>query len=73
LKSGTGVSPVSFVPPDPLVYRFYELVNVYGITLKELIHEEFGGGIMSAIDFKMDIGTRTKSGWRPLATESESL
>ena len=43
------------VPADPLIYRFYELVNVYGTTLKELIHEEFGDGIMSAIDFKMDI------------------
>jgi cyanate lyase len=43
------------VPTDPLIYRFYELVNVYGTTLKELIHEEFGDGIMSAIDFKMDL------------------
>jgi cyanate lyase len=43
------------VPTDPLVYRFYELVNVYGSTFKELIHEEFGDGIMSAIDFKMDM------------------
>jgi cyanate lyase len=43
------------VPTDPLIYRLYELVNVYGITIKELIHEEFGDGIMSAIDFKMDI------------------
>ncbi len=42
-------------PTDPLIYRFYELVNVYGTTLKALIHEEFGDGIMSAIDFKMDI------------------
>lgn len=43
------------VPTDPLVYRFYELVNVYGTTLKALIHEEFGDGIMSAIDFSMDL------------------
>ena len=43
------------VPTDPLVYRFYELVNIYGTTFKELIHEEFGDGIMSAIDFKMDL------------------
>jgi cyanate lyase len=43
------------VPTDPLIYRLYELVNVYGTTIKELIHEEFGDGIMSAIDFKMDI------------------
>ena len=41
------------VPTDPLIYRFYELVNVYGSTFKELIHEEFGDGIMSAIDFDM--------------------
>jgi cyanate lyase len=43
------------VPTDPLIYRFYELVNVYGTTLKALIHEEFGDGIMSAIDFNMDL------------------
>ena len=42
------------VPPtDPLIYRFYELVQVYGTTWKELIQEEFGDGIMSAIDFDM--------------------
>ena len=45
----------SSVPTDPLIYRFYELVHVYGTTFKELIHEEFGDGIMSAIDFKMDL------------------
>ena len=45
----------SAVPTDPLIYRFYELVNVYGTTFKELIHEEFGDGIMSAIDFRMDL------------------
>ena len=43
------------VPTDPLTYRFYELISVYGSTIKELIHEEFGDGIMSAIDFSMDI------------------
>jgi cyanate lyase len=43
------------IPTDPLIYRFYELVHVYGTTLKALIHEEFGDGIMSAIDFQMDI------------------
>lgn len=43
------------VPSDPLIYRFYELINVYGTTFKALIHEEFGDGIMSAIDFNMDI------------------
>jgi cyanate lyase len=43
------------VPTDPLIYRFYELVSVYGTTFKELIHEEFGDGIMSAIDYEMDL------------------
>jgi len=43
------------IPTDPLIYRFYELVNVYGTTFKELIHEEFGDGIMSAIDFRMEL------------------
>ena len=43
------------VPTDPLIYRFHELISVYGTTLKALIHEEFGDGIMSAIDFKMDL------------------
>ena len=43
------------VPTDPLLYRFYELIQVYGTTIKALIHEEFGDGIMSAIDFSMDI------------------
>jgi cyanate lyase len=45
----------SVVPTDPLIYRFYELVQVYGTTWKELIQEEFGDGIMSAIDFDMSI------------------
>ncbi|WKB52798.1 cyanase [Eleftheria terrae] len=49
-----GSLPTS-VPTDPLIYRFYELVNVYGTTFKELIHDEFGDGIMSAIDFRMDL------------------
>lgn len=43
------------VPTDPLIYRLYEIVGVYGPTMKELIHEKFGDGIMSAIDFSMDI------------------
>lgn len=45
----------SAVPTDPLIYRLYEIVMVYGTTFKELIEEEFGDGIMSAIDFDMDI------------------
>ena len=52
---GTGSIPAGqTVPTDPLIYRFYEMVMVYGSTYKELIHEEFGDGIMSAIDFDMD-------------------
>jgi cyanate lyase len=45
----------SAVPTDPLIYCWYEIVAVYGPTIKELIHEEFGDGIMSAIDFSFDI------------------
>ncbi len=43
------------IPQDPLIYRLYEVIGVYGDTLKELIHEKFGDGIMSAIDFSMDV------------------
>jgi cyanate lyase len=43
------------VPTDPLIYRLYEVVGVYGETIKELVHEKFGDGIMSAIDFSLDI------------------
>jgi cyanate lyase len=43
------------VPTDPTIYRFYEIVQVYGRTLKALIHEQFGDGIMSAIDFDLDL------------------
>ena len=52
LKGWTMEKPV---PTDPLIYRFYELVAVYGTTIKDVIQEKFGYGIMSAIDFKMDI------------------
>ena len=43
------------IPTDPVVYRFYEILGVYGETIKEIIGEKFGDGIMSAIDFSMDI------------------
>lgn len=43
------------VPVDPLIYRFHEITQVYGTALKEVIHEMFGDGIMSAIDFEIDI------------------
>ena len=45
----------SIVPTDPLIYRFYEIMQVYGMPIKEIIHEKFGDGIMSAIDFTLDI------------------
>lgn len=43
------------VPTDPLIYRFYEIIQVYGMPLKAVIHEKFGDGIMSAIDFTLDV------------------
>lgn len=49
---GTGID---LVAKDPLIYRFYEIAYVYGGSLKEVIHEKFGDGIMSAIDFTMDV------------------
>ena len=48
-----GLGPV--VPTDPLVYRFYEILQVYGMPMKAVIHEKFGDGIMSAIDFTLNI------------------
>jgi cyanate lyase len=48
-----GLGPV--VPTDPLVYRFYEIMQVYGMPLKAVIQEKFGDGIMSAIDFTLDV------------------
>lgn len=43
------------IPTDPLIYRFYEIMQVYGASAKDVIHEMFGDGIMSAIDFKIDV------------------
>ncbi|MBD2395894.1 cyanase [Cyanobacterium aponinum UTEX 3222] len=43
------------IPTDPLIYRFYEIMQVYGMPMKEVIHEKFGDGIMSAIDFTLDV------------------
>lgn len=48
-----GLGPV--VPTDPLIYRFYEIMQVYGMPVKTIIHEKFGDGIMSAIDFTLDV------------------
>ncbi|MFG1640378.1 cyanase [Amycolatopsis sp. NPDC049252] len=50
------------VPTDPTIYRFYEVLQVYGPTIKELIHEQFGDGIMSAINFKLDVTRREDPG-----------
>jgi cyanate lyase len=50
------------VPTDPTIYRFYEVLQVYGPTIKELIHEKFGDGIMSAINFKIDVDRREDPG-----------
>ncbi len=43
------------IPTDPLIYRFYEIMQVYGMPMKAVIHEKFGDGIMSAIDFTLEI------------------
>ena len=43
------------IPTDPLIYRFYEIMQVYGMPLKDVIQEKFGDGIMSAIDFTLDV------------------
>lgn len=48
-----GIGPV--VPTDPLIYRFYEITQIYGMPMKEIIQEKFGDGIMSAIDFTLNI------------------
>ena len=45
----------SVIPTDPLIYRFYEIMQVYGMPLKDVIQEHFGDGIMSAIDFTLDV------------------
>jgi cyanate lyase len=50
-----GSLPTEGPPTDPLIYRFHEIVLVYGTTLKAIIHEKFGDGIMSAIDFTMNV------------------
>lgn len=59
------------IPTDPVIYRWYEIVGVYGDTIKELIHEKFGDGIMSAIDFSMHIDKEENpAGDRVLVTMS---
>ena len=48
-----GLDPT--IPADPLIYRFYEIMQVYGVPVKSVIHEKFGDGIMSAIDFSIEV------------------
>jgi cyanate lyase len=55
MRGGLPTSDVSRVPTDPTIYRFYEALQVYGGALKELIVEQFGDGIMSAINFSIDL------------------
>ena len=50
-----GASMTKEIPTDPLIYRFYEIMLVYGESVKEIVHEKFGDGIMSAIDFTLDV------------------
>lgn len=50
-----GSSITESVPRDPLIYRFYEVMMVYGESVKQVVHEKFGDGIMSAIDFTLDV------------------
>lgn len=50
-----GQSVGQTIPTDPLIYRFFEIMQVYGTSLKDVIHEKFGDGIMSAIDFEVDV------------------
>ena len=45
----------STVPVDPLIYRFHEITQIYGPAIKAIVHEKFGDGIMSAIDFELDV------------------
>ena len=62
-----GLGPV--VPTDPLIYRLYEIMQVYGMPLKSIIHEKFGDGIMSAIDFTLDVEREeTSTGDRVVVT-----
>jgi len=55
MRGGPSASAASRVPADPTIYRFHEALQVYGEAIKELIHEQFGDGIMSAINFSVDL------------------
>ena len=60
LKEDLSTPPVKgcldpVIPTDPLIYRFYEIMQVYGLPMKDVIQEKFGDGIMSAIDFSIEV------------------
>ncbi|MGB8389158.1 cyanase [Mycobacterium sp.] len=61
MRGGLPTSDTPRVPTDPTIYRFYEALQVYGGAIKELIHEQFGDGIMSAINFSVDLQKRPHS------------
>jgi len=59
------------IPTDPLLYRFYEILAVYGMPLKDVIQEKFGDGIMSAVDFTMEVAREpSEKGDRVIVTMS---
>ncbi|CDO86949.1 cyanate hydratase [Mycobacterium triplex] len=61
MRGGLPAFPTGGVPTDPTIYRFYEALQVYGGAIKELIHEQFGDGIMSAINFSVDVQKKPDS------------
>jgi cyanate lyase len=69
MRGGLPTSSNGGVPTDPTIYRFYEALQVYGGAIKELIHEQFGDGIMSAINFSVDLQKKSHpSGDRVVVT-----
>ena len=69
MRGGLPTSSNGGVPTDPTIYRFYEALRVYGGAIKELIHEQFGDGIMSAINFSLDLQKKSHpSGDRVVVT-----
>ena len=69
LRGGLPTSSTGGFPTDPTIYRFYEALQVYGGAIKELIHERFGDGIMSAINFSCDLQQKSHpSGDRVVVT-----
>jgi len=69
MRAGLASFSNGAVPTDPTIYRFYEALQVYGGAIKELIHEQFGDGIMSAINFSVDMQKKSHpSGDRVVVT-----